>query len=769
MITIVRGAGSKVAELINDRANRLSETTVVFRWDVDPSLAPSWGAARSLIPQARAVIGNEAVERAIDTQREMLSLVLRGLEPRLSAKEREQRHQCSGLFLGSLPNVALRRRPLLVAWGEAIASLLHGQRAFLIIPLLQRVDLSSLVTIRAILQRVRGRGELSLVIGHDPSFLPGEPMDAQIHVLRERALAVFEALPSTRVETVAAEPHGSGEGDAAANGEGNPAQRGVDVDLLDDGLEQRALQALRSGANATAEAFEVVLAAMRAAFNAFGFETSLRLGLVLAGHGRADPRVRRSIYSIVALSALNLDPLAKSKDWSTGVMEKYFTEALTGEPDAAARAHLSYRLCMVHGRAKNSLSTALSFADSAVETATGDAIPADRAGFFEGWARNGRAYARLRSGLAEEAAADCELALERLAGESLAGIPELEIQVLRLLLSNNRSKIAQATHDQAGLVHWRQRTREFLAALPTDDRPGHEWMIPPEDKNDLASSRDYFEGLLARARERLDPEAEAVGAHALGLIYYRLGDARRAREQFQTSLRIWQIIRGYPEDILTEELNCAVTAFRAELLPEAETGFERIRKSPLLGAESAQAETLGALAMVAAKRGQPDVAIARAQQAVSMAEASGERDSLIRVLRSVSEAHLMLERREEALAYLRRAMSAIAEAAAENSTVAPEDHLGVLVGLLDCGAADDRAMLQALELLPAALGDPNAWWDLPRLLVHVSHSLQRGRPPLDEDQRHKLDRLLPDCLVAAVQRADCAKAAAQVEACRSES
>src|SRR5215472_12145709 len=728
MITIVRGAGSKVVELINDRANRLSETAVVFRWDVDPSLTPSWGAARSLIPQARAVIGNEAVERALDTQRAMLSLVLRGLEPRLSAEERQQRNQCSGLFLGSLPNVVLRRRPLLVAWGEAIASLLHGQRAFLIIPLLQRVDLSSLVTIRAILQRVRGRGELSLVIGHDPSFLPGEPMDAQIHVLRERALAVFEALPSTRVETVANEPHGSSEGGAAASGEGNPAQHRIDVDLLDDGLEQRALQALRSGANATADAFEIVLAAMRAAFNAFGFETSLRLGLVLAGHGRADPRVRRSIYSIVALSALNLDPLAKSKDWSTGVMEKYFTEALTGEPDAA-----------------------------------------ERAGFFEGWARNGRAYARLRSGLAEEAAADCELALERLAGESLAGIPELEIQVLRLLLSNNRSKIAQATHDQAGLVHWRQRTREFLAALPTDDRPGHEWMIPPEDKNDLASSRDYFEGLLARARERLDPEAEAVGAHALGLIYYRLGDARRAREQFQTSLRIWQIIRGYPEDILTEELNCAVTAFRAELLPEAETGFERIRKSPLLGAESAQAETLGALAMVAAKRGQPDVAIARAQQAVSMAEASGERDSLIRVLRSVSEAHLMLERREEALAYLRRAMSAIAEAAAENSTVAPEDHLGVLVGLLECGAADDRAMLQALELLPAALGDPNAWWDLPRLLVHVSHSLQRGRPPLDEDQRHKLDRLLPDCLVAAVQRADCAKAAAQVEACRSES
>ena len=34
------------------------------------------------------MIGNEAVERAIDTQRAMLSLILRGLEPRLSAEER---------------------------------------------------------------------------------------------------------------------------------------------------------------------------------------------------------------------------------------------------------------------------------------------------------------------------------------------------------------------------------------------------------------------------------------------------------------------------------------------------------------------------------------------------------------------------------------------------------------------------------------------------------------------------------------------------------
>jgi tetratricopeptide (TPR) repeat protein len=765
MITVIRGAASKVAELMKHRADRLSQTELVFRWEMDPQLAPSWGAARSLIAQARTIMGDKAVERAIDPQRAMLSLVLRRLDSRLSAKEREQRNESSGLFLGSLPNVVLRRRPLLAAWGEAIASLLQSQRACVFIPELQRVDLSSLATIRAILQRVRGRGDLTFVIGHDPSFRPSEPMDAQIQALRERQVAVLEALPSTRVEAVATEPESSSEGDAATQGSANPTHHRIDADPLDDELEQRALQALRSGAGAPAEAFELGLAAMRAAFNAFGFDTSLRLGLAVAGNGTAEPSVRRSIHTIVALSSLNLDPLAKSKDWSTGVMVKHFTEALNGETDSTARAHLSYRLCMAHGRAKNDLPAALSFADSAVEISKSAAMPANRAAFFEGWARNGRAYARLRSGQAKGAAADCELALERIAQESLVGAPELEVKVLRLLLSNNRSKIAQATRDQTGLVHWRRMTREYLAALPPEDRPGHEWMIPPEDKNDLASSRDYFEGLLARARERLDPEAEAVGAHALGLIYYRLGDARSARDQFQTSLRIWQIMRGYPEDILTEELNCAVTAFRAGLLPEAEAGFERIRKNPLMTAESAQAETLGALAMVAAKRGQRDTSMARAQQALSIAEASGERDSLIRVLRSVGEAHLMLNRPADALRYLRRAMNVIDEAVSEKTPVAPEDHLGVLVGLLDCGGADDAVMLQALELLPPALVDPNAWWELPRLLVHVSNGLQRGSPPMKEDQRHALDRLLPDCLVAAVQRADCAKVAAQIEAC----
>src|SRR5262249_53794596 len=250
---------------------------------------------------------------------------------------------------------------------------------------------------------------VTFVIGHDPSFRPDEPMDAQIQALRERQLLIFEALPSTRVEAVAIEP-GASEGDAAPQRSASAQQR-IDADPLDDELEQRALQALRSGA--PAEAFELGLAAMRAAFDAFGFDASLRLGLALAGNGAAEPSVRRSIHTIVALSSLNLDPLAKSKDWSTGVMVKHFTEALNGETDPAARAPLSYRLCMAHGRAKNDLPTALSFADSAVETAKSAAIPADRAAFFEGWARNGRAYARLRSGQAKEAAADCELALER--------------------------------------------------------------------------------------------------------------------------------------------------------------------------------------------------------------------------------------------------------------------------------------------------------------------------------------------------------------------
>jgi tetratricopeptide (TPR) repeat protein len=206
-----------------------------------------------------------------------------------------------------------------------------------------------------------------------------------------------------------------------------------------------------------------------------------------------------------------------------------------------------------------------------------------------------------------------------------------------------------------------------------------------------------------------------VSAHQLALVAYRLGDTETARSGFARALAIWRLTDGFAEDIATEELNLAVTAFRARDWDAAEAGFQSLRQSPLFAAAEAQAETLAALAMIAAGRGDRVLARERADAAVALATETGDAGVQARVLRSLGEVHLLLDDKAAARVVLMRAL----QVAEESGAAAPEDQLGVLAALHVAGAGDG-VVDRALALLPEALGDANAWWDLSRLMTALA-------------------------------------------------
>jgi hypothetical protein len=226
---------------------------------------------------------------------------------------------------------------------------------------------------------------------------------------------------------------------------------------------------------------------------------------------------------------------------------------------------------------------------------------------------------------------------------------------------------------------------------------------------------------------------------------YKAGDARAAREAFATSRRIWGITRGFAEDLLTEDLNVAVTAFRQGDVAAAEAGFAAVRASPLMAAEGAQAETLAALAMIAAKAGDAATARARADAAVTAADALDEPDTLLRTLRSAAEASLLLGDRASAAERLRRAMQIVDQVEAEGAGLLPEDVLGVVVSLLDAAGDDQALARRGIALANDALGDANAWWDVPRLARYVAPlagdpTLEAGLAVIDAAVRQRVDR-----------------------------
>jgi tetratricopeptide (TPR) repeat protein len=460
------------------------------------------------------------------------------------------------------------------------------------------------------------------------------------------------------------------------------------------------------------------------AFDAFALEPACRLAEALADEDGAP----REAIKLGALALYNLAPFAKEQ-WISDTLVDRFVRLLSSETDPLLRAHWHYRLALVHARGRNSLEMAETAGDAAV-AASEEVVGDLRAPLFVAWAHNGRAYVRSRAHDLERAAADTEAGLAVLEGGA-SGVPETEVHLTRLLMSNNRARVAQMAGDDESLAKWRAiRTRYFVAMSP-DDRPGPLWLPVPGGHRDLSAQRDHHAAVLAHARDQFDVDAEAIAAHGLGVVLYKLGDAAGAHLAFATSLHIWSVIDGYAEDLLTEEINLAVTAYRVGQTQRAAQGFFRVRQA-LEQDAAAQAETLAALAMIDARAGERERAVARADEALRAAEGLGEPAVFVRTARSAAEAHLALGDSKSAEEILTRARNAIAAAERDEVELSSEDVLAVLVSQLDASPGSDTgALYQALRLAPLVLDDANAWWDLPRLAAHVrAHPEVEGEPAL---------------------------------------
>ncbi|HEY2510752.1 MAG TPA: hypothetical protein VGI39_07850, partial [Polyangiaceae bacterium] len=341
-----------------------------------PHAHPPWSAFRSFLAQLRAPLGDARIAAALEPHRPLLSLVLRHLPSPPSSP--------GALALASLPNVALRAGPLYGAWRDAFAALLLGERATVFIPEVDQIDLESLVCLRHVLSALRDRAQIDVALGHDPSIAPADPFEALVREQRLAQVALFEALPGTQVDAI--------EGRA----ETGPLPPLL-ADPLDDTLEARALQALATGA---ADASVLARAALRASFDAFGFDAALRFSRTLESAGAADDESR----ALGALALHNLAPISK-EPWVGDALTASFAALVSSAKDPLDRAHWGYRVTLAHGRTRGALEAALQAADGAVAAAD-EAPRSPRASFVGAWTRNSRAYVRTRMGDFEGAAQD---------------------------------------------------------------------------------------------------------------------------------------------------------------------------------------------------------------------------------------------------------------------------------------------------------------------------------------------------------------------------
>lgn len=683
-----------------------------MRWDVPPD-GPAWAGMRAITGQLRAALGEHAVNEALFTGEGTapavgVSLGLRAIEPHLSAAQKQAREDISGARWTRLPAAHPRTTPVARAWAEAFGRLTAGRCALIIVPELERVDLTSLRAARPLLRRAEGG--LSLLIGHDTMIAPAGPFESWLRKLKLREIALLEALPGTHVERI------------DLRNEPLMARRGTGFDERDP----RNLETLR------------------AAFHAYAFDTALRLALELSP--KLEGAELREAHALAALSAMHLDPSGRGDDFGIGMMEAGFLGALEGETDPRKRAHWSYQLGVVFARARGEVASSLKYGDLAVKEAE-----AAKAGYLEAWARLGRAQAKVLAERPEEASADLEAALVRLDDPAaLRETPQIDLETTRAVVANERARVAALLGKRDDLRHYRRLAEAHAVAVSPEERPGYDWLAPVDDELMPSATRVYHSAQLTRARAAFEPEDECAAARALAGAEMCLGDAKAAKEHLRVATRISVLLKRSPDEIFQLQLGSVVAAVRAEAHADAEQELSMVRSDPRCEGDAAQAEALAMLALVAAARQDAALVVERVKAAALQADRSGSSAAVVRVKKAAADALLAVGKLAEAKVVVEQAKAALTDAS-------PDDAFGVLVTLLVAGADDDALVAQAVTYASASLPDMSAWWELPRLLPHVKKTLDRAPGAIDA-------AALAALLAAATQRPDCAELVGEIRA-----
>ena len=278
-----------------------------------------WAGARAFLGELERRHGSEAIRHAVTPHRVLLSLVLAPLADDLTPAERQEREYHGAQELGCMSHSRMISQALFEAWLGVLQPLVTGCVPAIVVPDAVRMDVESVVLLRHLMRRLPSAVQPDLVLGHDPTQAPIDPLWRRTAELIETQLSTLACLPGCVVETLADDPSAT----RAA-----PAPAPTFCATLDDCREERVFEHLIASSVPSERMIREVLAAMRACFRAFGFAATLRLGLeLLARCATLDHSAAAAVHALVALSAYNRK-LEAGDAWLTEFLGQHFEVAL---------------------------------------------------------------------------------------------------------------------------------------------------------------------------------------------------------------------------------------------------------------------------------------------------------------------------------------------------------------------------------------------------------------------------------------------------------
>lgn len=762
MITILRGSTRQLSESSDRRVGALPTISLV------PASPRCWNGIRNLLAVLRARRGDAAVDAVLARHRPVAGRV-----PGVLSDERQltDADKLAGDRLGALQESHLSHNLLVQAhlfdaWAALLNELLADVEAPLAIADLARLDRESLTALRALFRRFPASAP-SLIAGYDPNQITAEPdMDGLIwdnpaEDIHRVALA-FAARDGNEIIELA-------DSDERLDGSRVTAQLSVMAPTVIDlkAVDHRAFTALSShpeNEKPDETTCKQVIAAMQASFACFGFTTALRLGLeLLAKRPRLSASQAAELHGIIVLAAHNRQFRSRGNRDLASFLTHHLEQALAAENRSDRRSCLCYRLAVTHGRRRKDFAAGLDWAGRAIAESRGDAaLPPWQRAHLEGWARNIRAYVLMGLGRLAEANDDCEVAFNLLdralmeLDEPAVSDPDpliRETAYTHSLLADNLAALAKMRDDMAGFARWKEIADQLAVAVPGLARfEAILWIDLYRQSFQLELARPKAQAGLDAARVEQDPLREHTYTVQLADLCYRLGDADRALELLTEAAELRRRL-GEPAILRAiGPVSATMVALRAAQPERARHFLDEIQTST--ANVDARAQIFARLGWSIAASGATDLAEDHLNQAITLAVDSGQRDTLMDVAVMAGRTAQLLGRPREARdAYLRALeLATVGELGEEAPAPSPALLMAVQLGLGELGDAPDERPLRALELLPAALADADAWWDLHRLLFGLASVVTEAPEELATESLGEPLRLLR---IAADQRQDC--------------
>ena len=469
----------------------------------------------------------------------------------------------------------------------------------------------------------------------------------------------------------------------------------------------------------------------------------VQLGLALLARRPAlAPRDAADVHGWIALAAHNRQFLTQGDLPLARFLSDHLERALAAEDRPAHRAALLYRLAVARGRRMKDADAALAWAGEAVAASRHPALPFGDAAYQEAWAFNIRAYLEMqgkdldgarRSTVAGFARIDQLFArLDELAADgTLDAMGVLDLRATHSLLAfNTRTLLALLDRGSVDVAEWLERSRVAIRAVPGIERfEAFAWteLYAETNRPDLALPL-VLKG-IDDARREVDAMREYEHAVTAVELAYRLGETAAARAQ---AARVQEIRRrcGLPP-LPAVEVLAALACLRGGAAAEAGRRLGEALADPAHAEADARAPLLGLRAWAAAVEGDAAAADADLDEAIELAVASGERDTLLRVAVAAGRAAAALGREDEALEAFEQALE-IAGVAAEGAAGAPPPPAAErIAALVAAGGGQPERLAEALRLAAGALGDADVWWELGPLLAAWERP-QDGLPAADE-------------------------------------